>query len=223
MRSHRRGSSDVALFRPHAFARGGRQRREAPTPGTVSTWRPRSASGAADFAPPHTCHRMMICHPWSRVSKVGRNEAARPQPHSTCGILRPWCSDTQVRRRDEGFQFEQGDLSDHVWRSGNGGHHDLSRRWHDPPRSAVGQQQPVLRGSFLQGLPAYSIADIPSSPRDLRAEEATPHRTDCTSTGGLVALNGAGPDTNRSAGLHSRIVVAIVARLKAVRVHLLPV
>lgn len=43
----------------------------------------------------------------------------------------------------------------------------------------------------LQGPPAYSIASIPSSSRDMRAEEATPHRTDCKSTGGLVALGGA--------------------------------
>lgn len=35
------------------------------------------------------------------------------------------------------------------------------------------------------------------------------HRTDCTSTGGLVALGfGAGPDANRSAGLHSFAAVA---------------
>jgi hypothetical protein len=86
-----------------------------------------------------------------------------------------------------------------------------------------GQELTVTVVRFLQGLPVYSIAGIPSSPHGLRAEEATPHRTDCTSTGGLVALNGAGPDTNRSAGLHSGIVVAIVARRKAVRVHLLPV
>ena len=37
-----------------------------------------------------------------------------------------------------------------------------------------------------------------------------PQRTDCTSTGGLVALvAGAGPDTNRSMGLHSLLVVAL--------------
>lgn len=38
--------------------------------------------------------------------------------------------------------------------------------------------------------------------------DATSQRTDCTSTDGLVALAiGAGPDTNRSAGLHSRVVL----------------
>ena len=38
--------------------------------------------------------------------------------------------------------------------------------------------------------------------------DAARQRTDCTSTDGLVALViGAGPDTNRSAGLHSRVVV----------------
>ncbi len=81
-------------------------------------------------------------------------------------------------------------------------------------------KQPVAP-VLLQGLPVYSIAGLPFSSHDLRAEEATPHRTDCTSAGGLIALNGAGPDTNRSAGLHSVIVVAIVARRKADRVHLL--
>lgn len=44
----------------------------------------------------------------------------------------------------------------------------------------------------------------------MRAEAALPQRTDCTSTGGLVApLVGAGPDTNRSAGLHSFIVCVL--------------
>jgi hypothetical protein len=39
--------------------------------------------------------------------------------------------------------------------------------------------------------------------------DAFPQRTDCTSTGGLVAPGfGAGPDTNRSAGLHSLAAVA---------------
>ncbi len=85
------------------------------------------------------------------------------------------------------------------------------------------QVQTVASVGFLQGFPVYSIAGIPLSSHDLRAEEATPHRTDCISTGGFVALNGAGPDTNRSAGLHSGIGVAIVARRKADRVHLLPV
>jgi len=75
----------------------------------------------------------------------------------------------------------------------------------------------------LQGLLVNSIAGILSSSRDLRTEEATPHSTDCTSTGGLIALIGAGPDTNRSAGLHSAIVVTILARRTLARVHLLPV
>ena len=48
-----------------------------------------------------------------------------------------------------------------------------------------------------------------SEPGGARIEAATPRGTDCTSTGGLVALViGAGPDTNRSAGLHSRVVFA---------------
>jgi len=36
------------------------------------------------------------------------------------------------------------------------------------------------------------------------SEGAGRQRTDCTSTNGLGAHRGAGPDTNRSAGLHSR-------------------
>jgi hypothetical protein len=43
--------------------------------------------------------------------------------------------------------------------------------------------------------------------RTCDGEGAVRQRTDCTSTNGLVARSHAGPDTNRSAGLHSNPVV----------------
>lgn len=67
--------------------------------------------------------------------------------------------------------------------------------------------------TLLQGLPVESTICLTALPlrssRTVRGEAALPQRTDCTSTGGLVALVvSAGPDTNRSAGLHSLFVVA---------------
>lgn len=83
-------------------------------------------------------------------------------------------------------------------------------------QAAAGPRRRVCRGcglTRLQGLPVESticLAVLPlRSSRTVRGEAALPQRTDCTSTGGLVALVvSAGPDTNRSAGLHSLFVVA---------------
>ena len=86
-----------------------------------------------------------------------------------------------------------------------------------PGAPAEGSGWPVkksrgARGGQLTATTGYR--DFPfgqylSIPRiDPRLEAAAAQRTDCTSTGGLVALIGAGPDTNRSTGLHSGLVVA---------------
>ncbi|MDT7520651.1 hypothetical protein RAE19_18480 [Rhodoferax sp. TBRC 17660] len=56
------------------------------------------------------------------------------------------------------------------------------------------------------------------------ARERYQARTDCTSTGGLVSVGFTeAPDTNRSAGLHSKSVIRHSLPLRECRVHLLPV
>lgn len=80
-------------------------------------------------------------------------------------------------------------------------------RWpHIIPRSSLRPNPPTGTSHRVNGVGPSQCLRIVS----VRCRAASsPHGTDCKSPGGLVALGfGAGPDTNRSAGRHSRVVFA---------------
>jgi hypothetical protein len=62
----------------------------------------------------------------------------------------------------------------------------------------------VRCSSLISGCSVLVLGLNHSFRRRAAGEGVVRQRTDCTSTNGLVARRGAGPDTNRSAGLHSR-------------------
>ena len=84
---------------------------------------------------------------------------------------------------------------------------DVEKFYHRACPNFIYRGFPVNQPARYWLLSIRTFAVFPSRPEF--GFDAAPQRTDCTSTGGLVALVvGAGPDTNRSAGLHSFAAVA---------------